>query len=104
MPYCTCGKCHIALTAKSYCTNCKRTSGKSIAKDQRTSWSHSESIGLCRNRSIERMAGRVAAEAPRGSSDQMFFGRSRIINRLVASEQHIYQGKPTAQLLWHGNK
>ena len=52
-----------------YCTNRKRASGKSIAKDKRTSRSRSESIGLCKNQSMERMAGRVATEAPRGSSD-----------------------------------
>ena len=50
------------------------------------------------------MARRVAAEAPRGSSDQMYLGQSRIIDRLIANQQHTYQGKLTAQPLWHGNK
>ena len=55
MPYCTNRK-DIALTTKSYCTNRKHTSGKSTAMDQRTSRSLSDSIGLSKTVSIERMA------------------------------------------------
>ncbi len=38
-----CNICYIALTAKSYYTNCKRASGNTNAKDQRTSKSLGDS-------------------------------------------------------------
>ena len=64
---------YTALTAKSYCSNHKHVSGKSTAKDQRTS----ESIGLCKSPLMECIAGRVAAEAPKGSK-QTFLGGALI--------------------------
>ena len=77
MPYCT-NRNDIALTANSYCT-VKRASGKSIAEDQRTSRFFSDSVGLCKAISMERVAGRMAGKHKAVRSD----GRSRIVDRSV---------------------
>ena len=89
---------NIVLTAKSYCTNCKHTSGKSIAKDQRTSQSCSESIGLCKNPSVKHMVGRMAAEVSECFGVESYL---QLIDHKSRTKQlHTYQGKFTPQLLW----
>ena len=50
--------------------------GQTIAKDQRSSQSYSESIGLCKNLSMERGVGKVTVEAPR---------QNRIVNHDVST-------------------
>ena len=73
---------------------------KGIATDQRTSRSCRESIGLCKIPSMEHMAGSVAAKAP---TILNILGKS--YHQSIPSQQlHTYQGKLTAQLLWHGNR
>ena len=74
----------IALTAKSYCTNRNRASGKSIAKYQRSSRCSRESIGLYKNPSMERTASRAMAEMT-GKRFEANAWASRIVDRESAA-------------------
>ena len=97
MPYCT-NRNDIALTANSYCT-VKRASGKSIAEDQRTSRFFSDSLGLCKAISMERVVGRMAGESKKRF--EAMGGVVSSIGRSITSlhrlrKLQIYQGKLTA--------